>query len=102
VIIDIHTAIPLGLIVNEIASNFCASYGKGEADDKFLEITLEESSELNYTITCRDQANVFNEAFKSSFAFELIDTLIDQLDGYMECSGENELVYQINFSVDSI
>lgn len=88
--------------MNEIASNFYASYGNDPSDNKQLEITLKESSELSYSITCRDQANSYNEEFKSSFVFELIETLIDQLDGYLECSGENELVYQINFSVDQI
>lgn len=100
VIIDIHTAIPLGLIVNEVTSYFYATTRSSESGDQQLDLLVKESSNRNYIMTCTDRANTFNQEFEASFVFELIEILAEQLDGHITCSGENELVYEIHFSID--
>ncbi|MDG1331802.1 MAG: sensor histidine kinase [Crocinitomicaceae bacterium] len=99
ILIDIDTAIPLGLIINEVVNNFHTSSSTTEAENCQLEIKLEKSLANGYKIWCRDEANSYSNDFETSFVFELVEIFVGQLDGELNCSEDNGLVYQISFPV---
>ncbi|MFT5818843.1 MAG: two-component sensor histidine kinase [Crocinitomix sp.] len=99
--VDIETAIPLGLIINEIATNFfkhCHPVD-GEKRTCFLHASID--AENNYHIKCSDNGTQFPTDLDmeniETLGLELIHSLTDQIDGYFDFYNENGVVYEINF-----
>ncbi|MFA4876410.1 MAG: PAS domain S-box protein [Methanoregula sp.] len=83
IFVDINTAIPLGLVINELFSNSLKhAFPEGRTGKITIRI-LEDQNEL--TITYQDNGVGFREGFDwqtaESLGFKLIRVLIDQLDG---------------------
>jgi two-component sensor histidine kinase len=82
VFVDLDTAIPLALIINEIVLNFY-KYCARDAERSFtINVTQADNQ---YKITYRDNGDGFPEGLTvenaETFGLELIEILTDQLDG---------------------
>jgi len=92
VIMGIETAIPGGLIINELISNtlkHAFPTGKGEI---YLELTKKDN--VKYKLTVRDDGEAFPENFKmdetDTLGMKLISNLVNQLDGDITLDMDNK------------
>jgi PAS domain S-box-containing protein len=84
--VDINTAIPLGLILNELISNaFKYAFPKEKSGEVFVSVTHEEKT---LTVIVRDDGAGIPEGFDwkntQSLGLRLVNSLVDQLDGTIE------------------
>lgn len=99
--LELEVSIPVGLILNEIISNFFKHvYSKGEGKTFRIEIeTQEKQIKLNYS----DNGTGFNqdpEVLKEkSLGIQLIESLTEQLDGELTMHNANGAVYDIRFDL---
>lgn len=104
---DVHFAIeeilPLGLISHEIISNSYKHAFKSNIEAGVITFHLSQMETNNYQLIIGDNGagNVsFPNSDSSSLGLTLIDIFVDQLDGKMDVSTENGVIYTINFSVN--
>lgn len=98
--LGIETAIPLGLIINELVSNSLKhafdGYDKGE-----IQIILEKKVDT-YTLTVKDNGiglpKDFNFEETSSLGILLIKSLVNQLEGKMKVEVNGGTIVTINFT----
>ena len=98
--LGIETAIPLGLIINELVSNSLKhafnGYDKGE-----IKIILEKNGET-YTLTVKDNGIGLPEGFKfietNSLGILLINTLVNQLEGKLDVEVNGGTCVTITFT----
>lgn len=98
----LDTAIPLGLIINEIVTN-SLKYAFKKQDDKQnrLTIRLNKRSESMMQLTVADNGpglppkNIIES--KKSLGMELIDALTSQLGGNLDISNDGGAVFSITF-----
>lgn len=82
--LDVDTLIPLGLIVNELITN-SLKYAFPNNQKGFIHVKLfEENQQLNLTVSDNGIGIIETEKSDSSFGFQLIETLLEQLEGEME------------------
>jgi two-component sensor histidine kinase len=100
--LDIDTAVPCGLIINEIVSNaFKHAFKEGEKGE--VQIRLQNTNEGEYYLEIKDNgvgmSADFNLETADSLGFQLIQALSDQLDGKLELvtSPNKGLTYKLNF-----
>jgi len=100
--LDIDTAVPCGLIINEIVSNaFKHAFKEGEKGE--VQIRLQNTNEGEYYLEIKDNGvgmpADFNLETADSLGFQLIQALSDQLDGKLELvtSPNKGLTYKLNF-----
>lgn len=100
--VEISIAIPLGLIINEIVSNFfkhCA-----HIDHSSFSINLVKSHK-HYLFKYSDNGNGFPTQFdhekSDSLGIQLIDSLAEQIDGTLHFYNENGAVYEIKILANS-
>lgn len=95
---DVETAIPIGLIFNEVISNFFKHVSKLE--DASFKISLINVNGM-FTLTYSDNGNGFPEGYtiedSDSLGLELIDGLVDQIDGEFRFYNDNGAVYEFKF-----
>lgn len=91
VAVDVETAIPLGLIVNEIVTN---SYKYAFADGKPGEVhlTLTRSDDGRLVFKCWDTGEGFDKAVdldeSETLGLQLVDALAEQLEGEFKAFGD--------------
>lgn len=98
--IDLDTAIPLGLIVNELVTNsFKHAFEKTNAGLISVSFTKNEAANI-YTLSVRDNGKGFDPAKQktNSLGMELIQMLAEQLNGKMVFKNEHGTVAEISFS----
>lgn len=99
VIIDVNTAIPLGLIVNEIVSNSIKHAFPGDLDG-MITIKMEDDRE-NYILTVGDNGVGFPENLDyqntSSLGMQLINSLSNQINGNLELIINNGTIIKLIF-----
>jgi PAS domain S-box-containing protein len=100
VFFDIDTAVPMGLVINELVSN---SLKYAFPDDKTgkIYISLQKSSEEGkYILKVEDDGVGFPEDIdflnSRSLGLQLVKTLVDQLDGTVELDCSNGASFKIN------
>lgn len=82
--INISNAIPCSLIINEILTN-CYKYAFSPEKKNILTIALKELPDDHYKITIKDNGPGLPENYLTKgTGFDLIDGLIDQIDGKLE------------------
>lgn len=96
-VVVMDMAIPLGLILNEIAINFFKhAYDSAKSENKLSIALLQDSGEF-VEIKCWDNGpgfpSDFNQESKSSLGLEIIEGLVDQVDGEFSFFNENGAVY---------
>lgn len=98
--IDLDTAIPLGLIVNELVTNSYKHAFKN-SDAGSIKITFSKNEADNtYTLGVRDDGKGFDSSkLKThSLGMELIQMLAEQLNSKMEFTNDNGTFARITFS----
>jgi len=97
--ISIDTAIPLGLILNELITNALKHAFKTKDGVLIIESNCIEK---RMKLTISDSGNGFD--FKNykgpTFGLELIDILVSQINGTLEYSNNNGSVYTISFPLE--
>jgi len=100
VFFDIDTAVPMGLVINELVSN---SLKYAFPDDKTgkIYISLQKSSEeRKYILKVEDDGVGFPEDIdflnSRSLGLQLVKTLVDQLNGTVELDCSNGTSFKIN------
>jgi two-component sensor histidine kinase len=109
---DMDTAVPLGLIVNELISNSLkhAFIGRdiGEIQiklqgDENKECKIEGCQSTSYTLTVSDNGVGIPENLDiedlESLGLQLVASLVDQLDGELELERNNGTEFTIKFTV---
>jgi PAS domain S-box-containing protein len=105
---DMDTAVPLGIIVNELVSNSLKHAFPGR-DEGEIQIKLhrEENGEDNksatFVLTVSDNGVGIPENLEiedlGSLGLQLITTLVDQLDGELELKRKNGTEFTMRFTV---
>ncbi|NQU32203.1 MAG: tetratricopeptide repeat protein [Bacteroidetes bacterium] len=97
---DIDTAIPLGLILNELITN-AFKYAFSDKKGNRLSITIKEKNEDTYILTIRDSGKGLQTDFDlsntSSLGLRLVKRLAKQLHGSLNYKCQNGCVFQIVF-----
>lgn len=98
---NIDTAIPCGLIVNEIISN-SFKYAFVKKSSGAISLSLTNTSEGKYMLSIQDNGCGFPESINfdsPSFGLQLIHTLTEQIKGVIHFeTGKNGTTYTILFS----
>lgn len=94
----LDTLIPLGLLTNEIVSNALKHAFKGK-DKGCIDVSIKQLNSNEYRLEISDDGQGISEEFfeKSSLGLELIDALVEQLDGSKELIIENGTRYIVEF-----
>jgi hypothetical protein len=108
---DMDTAVPLGMIVNELVSNSLKHAfprrDKGEiriklCREKSVEFESENCKITSFTLTISDNGlgiPELNIEDLDSLGMQLVTTLVDQLDGELELNRSNGTEFIIRFTV---
>jgi two-component sensor histidine kinase len=99
--LGIDTLVPLGLIVNEIISNSLKHAFDGRTEGNiFIHLNYADNKE-EYLLHVGDNGKGFEGEIdaenSATLGLELVYTLVDQLDGKVELSSKNGVVYDIIF-----
>lgn len=100
VALDMDTAMPCGLLINEVVSN-ALKYAFPENREGEIKIELRKLSENNIEMSISDNGIGMPKNFDieqaESLGLQLISALTSQLDGSLQFSGENGTKYTVNF-----
>lgn len=100
VALDMDTAMPCGLLINEIVSN-ALKYAFPDNREGEIKIVLNKLSENNIEMSISDNgvgmSNDFDIEQAESLGLQLISALTSQLDGTLKVSVENGTRYSVNF-----
>lgn len=95
---DMERAIPLGLIFNEIITNFFKHVVSINSQSSRFIIKMVESSGDYYTITYSDNGHGFPEPLSieryKTLGMQLIDSLVGQLEGEFSHSNDQGAIYK--------
>jgi two-component system, sensor histidine kinase PdtaS len=97
VYLDVQTAIPLGLIINELVSN-AYKYAFPEDRNGLIQIKLiqkKPNSELTISDNGVGIEHIENQ--KKTLGLQLVEELVFQIDGQMNIVNKNGLAYRIRF-----
>ncbi len=117
ILFDINSAISLGLVINELASNaykhafkgrnsgeIYVSIRKGVTDGKDQEeVTKEEERKSAYELIVKDNGVGLPERESrntESLGLQLVETLIDQLEGTLELHNRNGTTVRVTFCLE--
>ncbi|QUH22588.1 hypothetical protein HYG87_01795 [Methanobacterium alkalithermotolerans] len=97
--INIETAIPLGLIINELVSNSLKYAFKG-VDDGKIDLSLKECTE-GYQLIVKDNGAGLPPALDldnpKTLGLQLVQSLVGQLDGQLEVFNADGVSFKITF-----
>lgn len=97
--LDVDTAIPLGLILNELITNAC-KYAFGEGTGK-LSIKIFPVSKGNYSLVVKDSGRGFIKEFDpskvKSLGLRLVKRLSRQLQGSFNYRYDNGSIFEVTF-----
>lgn len=100
VALDIETAVPCGLIINELISNAFKHAFKGRTGKGCISIVFKQS-ETEYVLKISDDGNGLPEGFsldtQSSMGTEIVVILTHQLDGEISFSSTDGACFEIRF-----
>ena len=108
---DMDTAVPLGIIINELVSNSLKHAFPEEIEGEIRiklhreenEIKKEGSKSTSFILTVSDNGVGIPENLDiedlDSLGMQLITTLVDQLDGKLELKRNNGTEFAIKFTV---
>ncbi|WP_018476818.1 two-component regulator propeller domain-containing protein [Pontibacter roseus] len=103
IMVDIDSAISLGLIVNELVSN-SLKYAFPDKTGE-LRIRLQEQGDDNYTLTVSDNGiglpHDFEERQKKSFGLQLVSSLSRKLNGNVQFKNKNGTYSILHFVLES-
>ena len=106
--LDMDTAVPLGIIVNEIVSNSLKHAFTEDEEGKIrIKLCREERNcdthNSLYSLTISDNGKGLPEDLElesvESLGLQLVNILVDQLDGKLELKRDNGTEFTMKFSV---
>ncbi len=106
--LDMDTAVPLGIIVNELVSNSLKhAFTEGEEGETRIKLCKEEKSdeiqESLFSLRISDNGKGIPENMEferlDSLGLQLVNTLVDQLDGKMEIKRGKGTEFKITFKI---
>ncbi len=98
--IGLDTTIPIGLLINEIVSNSFKYAFDSRIKDRVITINLKQVDAKNYTMIIGDNGKGFQRKDNGenvSFGLELINILVEQLNGTIKMKAGQGAMYEINF-----
>jgi len=99
--LNINTAIPCGLIVNELVSN-ALKHGFPEGRSGELDIDLRRVAGDGYILRVKDDGVGFPEGLDfrktETLGMQIISTLVEQIDGRLELSRKKGTAFQLEFN----
>ncbi len=100
--LDIDTAVPCGLIINELVSNSLKHGYEGREGEGHIHVCFKERDNgQRYEFSVRDDGNGIDDSVDlektSSMGLEIVRILTEQLDGRWRHSGENGTEFIIDF-----
>ncbi len=103
VFLDMYTAVPLGIIINELVSN-SLKHAFPDRNDGEIRINLrKEEGNTNFVLTVSDNGVGIPEDLDienlESLGLQLVTTLVDQLDGELELKRDNGTEFTLRFTV---
>ncbi len=95
--LDVDTAVPLGLILNELIVN-SLKYAKTSTDKLNLkiELHLDNINALHLNIADNGKGKISDIEKSNSFGLKIVKALIRQLDGVMEIREQNGIFYHLS------
>ena len=104
---DMDTAVPLGIIVNELVSNsFKHAFNGGEKGEIQIKLHREESEDnknASFILNISDNGVGIPENLEienlDSLGMQLVTTLVDQLDGELELKRNNGTEFTMRFTI---
>lgn len=94
---DVDIAVPLGLIINELISN-SLKHAFDTTDQGNIEVSL-LSDKNNYILKISDDGKGLpTKGFLKSMGMQLVETLVEQINGDMNISTKNGTMFTISFS----
>lgn len=103
VTLDVETAIPFGLIINEIVTNFFKHCRSDDSIENKFQINLKKSKDNKLIMTYRDNGPGFNDTVSiddtASLGLQLIDSLTEQINGDFRFFSDKGAVYE--FTMES-
>ena len=104
--IPTKSAMSLGLIINEIATN-AIKHGFNEKEEAVFSIKMEKGKEKNrYELTLSNTGNPFPEeidiAHSDTLGLQLISALTEQLGGAIDLKREPRPVFTIRFPIEDV
>jgi len=101
VFLNINTAIPSGLIINELVSN-ALKHGFPEGRSGELDIDLHRVGGDGYVLQVKDDGVGFPEGLDfrktGTLGMQIISTLVEQIEGRLELSRENGTAFRVEFN----
>ncbi len=100
--LDIDTAVPCGLIINELVSNSLKHGYEGREGEGHIRVCFKECDDgQRYRFSVTDDGNGVDDSVDlettSSMGLEIVRILTDQLDGNWRYSGDNGTEFTIDF-----
>jgi PAS domain S-box-containing protein len=100
IFLEIDTAIPCGLIINELVSN-SFKHAFHNRESARIKIRLVNAGDKKYLLEVSDNGSGLPEGFDirktASLGMQLVVTLTEQLDGTIESFNDNGAFFRINF-----
>jgi PAS domain S-box-containing protein len=100
---SIESAIPLGLIINEVVSN-SLKYAFTDRGSGIISIKMHGGANGSFHLILKDDGVGMSESIDfrntKSLGLQLVNSLVEQLDGQIELSRKEGTEYTIIFSVD--
>lgn len=97
--IPLDEAISLGLIINEILTNFHKHVIPSRENAQF-DISVHPQSKNHFELMYQDNGEGFDiKAFEESTGLQILEGLVEQLDGELLFDGTNGTNYRIRFGV---
>ncbi len=104
IFINVELAVPCGLIINEIISNslkYAFPENGTEEKEGIIKINFNKNEEDEFDLTVSDNGigmpEGINEKKKLSLGLQLVETLVNQLEGTLEICSDNGAVFKIKF-----
>jgi PAS domain S-box-containing protein len=112
ILLDMDTAVPLGMIVNELVSNSLkhAFIGRNKGEiriklhrERNRECKIEDCKSTSFILTVSDNGVGIHEKLDiedpDTLGLQLVTSLVDQLDGELEMKRDNGTEFTIRFTV---
>ncbi|MCU7494653.1 MAG: PAS domain S-box protein [Ignavibacteria bacterium] len=100
--LPIDTAIPCGLIVNELISN-ALKYAFHDVDSGVLTVSVKQNGDSSACLEIADNGRGLPRGFEISktntLGLQLVHNLVDQIDGSLEISNKDGVKFKIKFKL---
>ena len=102
IFISIDNAVPCGLIINELVSNsFKYAFPENTGKEKYINISFKRIGRKELLLIVSDNGIGINEELKErkkhSLGIQLVETLVEQLDGTLEIEPSSGTTFKIRY-----